>query len=357
MFERVFQMTNYKYDFLVFIGRFQPLHIGHVEVIRHALTLAQTVIVLVGSSNQPRTVKNPWTYEERVSMIKSSLSELPECEQVSVLYRPLHDQKYNDQKWATSVQQSVDNSIDSSHWLGASRDKKIGIIGHSKDESSYYLKLFPQWELVEHQMNEQVNATDLRSIMFEGKSLKYLTGVLPDPVFMTVAEFTTTTEYNTLVNEYQVIKKYKKAWEAAPYPPTFVTVDACVIQSGHILLVQRDAAPGEGLVALPGGFLEQDEYIADAAIRELKEETKIKVAPAMLRGCVKLSKVFDRPDRSSRGRTITHAFLIHLPDGTLPAVKGSDDARKAMWVKLSDVREDECFEDHYHIIQDLIGKL
>jgi bifunctional NMN adenylyltransferase/nudix hydrolase len=48
-------MRNYKYDYLVFIGRFEPPHIGHIEVIKHALSLAQFVVVLVGSANQPST--------------------------------------------------------------------------------------------------------------------------------------------------------------------------------------------------------------------------------------------------------------------------------------------------------------
>lgn len=340
-------MSQYKYDFLVFIGRFQPVHIGHIDVIRHALQLSKYVVVLVGSSNQPRTPKNPWSCYEREAMLIEALGE--DAERVVVKF--LHDQKYNDQKWAAGVQELVDEAtFNTNH-------PRIGIIGHTKDESSYYLKLFPQWDLIEHKMNEEVNATDLRSLMFEGKNVKYLKGVLPQNVFEEVERFTSTAAFDLLQTEYNIIKKYKKAWEAAPYPPIFVTVDAVVVQSGHILLVQRDAAPGEGLWAMPGGFLEQNEYIEDGVLRELKEETKIKVAPAMLRGCIKQSKVFDRPDRSARGRTITHAFLIELPAGPLPTVKGSDDARKAAWVKFADIKEDVMFEDHWHIINDMLGKL
>lgn len=348
-------MSERKFDILVFIGRFQPLHIGHVDVIKTALNLADKVILLIGSSNQPRTPKNPWTFSERKAMIYEVFAG--HDRKYDLYIEPLHDQKYNDQKWAAGVQEAVTNALYQADIGNEMNTLKIGIIGHSKDESSYYLKMFPQWELIEHDMNEQINATDLRSLMFEGKNLKFLQGVLPETVFTGVEMFTHTDEFKLLQNEYNIIKKYKKAWEAAPYAPMFVTVDAVVVQSGHILLVQRDAAPGEGLWAMPGGFLEQNEYIHDGVLRELKEETKIKVAPAMLRGCIKQSKVFDRPDRSARGRTITHAFLIELPAGPLPAVKGSDDARKAAWVKFSDVKEDQMFEDHYHIIQDMLGKL
>ena len=162
-----------------------------------------------------------------------------------------------------------------------------------------------------------------------------------------------------LVREYDFIKQYKSAWEAAPYAPTFVTVDAVVVQSGHVLLVRRRAEPGRGLYAIPGGFLDPGERIDDAVFRELREETKIKVPEPVLRGSVRAKEVFDAPNRSLRGRTITHAYLIELQPGALPKVKGSDDAEKAKWVPISvfERMENQMFEDHYHIINTLIGKL
>ena len=60
-----------------------------------------------------------------------------------------------------------------------------------------------------------------------------------------------------LVEEQAYIKRYKDIWADAPYAPTFVTTDAVVIQSGHVLLVKRRTAPGKGLWALPGGFLKE----------------------------------------------------------------------------------------------------
>ena len=75
----------------------------------------------------------------------------------------------------------------------------------------------------------------------------------------------------------------------------------------------------------------------------------------MLRGSIVRSEVFDAVERSARGRTITHAFHIELPDGDLPKVKGQDDAEKARWVPIAEVRSEECFEDHYEIIQHFLG--
>lgn len=342
---------SYKYDLIAFIGRFQPLHIGHVEVIQEALKQAERVVVLIGSSNQPRTSKNPWLYQERADMIETAVASIDPAYTQRLITAPLRDQSYNDQRWASEVQTIVDQVAD--RW----ECKKIALIGHSKDSSSYYLKMFPQWSQIEHSLNEDVNATDLRKLMFEDKSMRFLAGVVPQSVYTTLEQFKETPEFSVLQHEYEMIKKYKKAWESAPYAPTFVTTDAVVVQSGHVLLIQRKAAPGCGLWAMPGGFLNQDEWIEDGVLRELREETKIKVPAPVLKGSIKHRGVFDRPDRSLRGRTITHAFLIELPPGPLPAVKGSDDAMKARWVPISEIREDEMFEDHYHIVMDLLGRM
>jgi bifunctional NMN adenylyltransferase/nudix hydrolase len=162
-------------------------------------------------------------------------------------------------------------------------------------------------------------------------------------------------EWEILCSEYDMVKRYKEAWKAAPFPPTFMTVDAVVVQSGHILLVKRGDMPGKGLWALPGGFLNQEETMLDGAIRELKEETKIKVPVPVLKGSVKDSKTFDAPNRSSRGRTITQAFFIDLGMGELPKVKGSDDAEKAFWVPFNELVQEKFFEDHAHIISHFLG--
>jgi bifunctional NMN adenylyltransferase/nudix hydrolase len=357
-------VSDKQFSYLVFVGRFEPFHIGHKEVIDRALQLAEKVVILVGSSNQPRTIKNPFTFDERKQMIldtygfsdRDSISESANSREYQrLLIAPLRDQKYNDQAWSASVQHIVQNEV--LKGFGWS-DKPLrgGLIGHAKDSSSYYLKMFPQWELVEHPMNEEVHATDIRTLFFES-NIRYLNAVVPKEVYRFLEKFSNHNDFSLLKKEFEFIKQYKKSWEVAPYPVTFVTSDAVVIQSGHVLLVQRKAEPGKGLWALPGGFVGQNERIEDAMIRELREETKLKVPDPVLRGSIKGREVFDHPDRSLRGRTVTQAFYIELTAGKLPSVKGSDDAAKAKWVPLSFVREEEMFEDHYSILKHFIGTL
>jgi len=124
-------------------------------------------------------------------------------------------------------------------------------------------------------------------------------------------------------------------------------------------MVKRKANPGQGLYALPGGFINPKETVAKAAIRELKEETRIKLPDPVLEGHMKESHVFDAPSRSERGRTITHAFLIELPGGPLAKVKGGDDAASALWMPLEDFekKRDQMYEDHADIITYFLGRL
>lgn len=340
-------MNNY--DVIVYIGRFQPPHLAHIETIKQALKQSSNVVVLVGSATQPRTTKNPFTWDERAEMIKASV---PQEYVDSLVVAPIRDKKYNDPQWVKQVQEIVQ--------IFANADQTVGIIGHSKDETSYYLSMFPQWESIEVDNINDMHATDIRDSYFSTDEEDFDLHVapkLPQPIHDWMKAFMLRPEYEQLVKEHEFIATYKSAWKHAPYEPTFVTVDAVVIQSGHILLIRRRAEPGKGLFAIPGGFVNSTERLEDAAIRELKEETKLKVPEAVLRGSIRTSFVADDPTRSLRGRTISHVYGIMLNSGKLPKVKGSDDADKAVWVPLStfDRMENQMFEDHYHLVQTVVN--
>lgn len=332
-----------QYKLAVFIGRFQPYHNGHHSVITNALKIADKVLVLIGSSDGPRSHRNPFTFNERMQMISESI---PLEDVRRLCFRKLQDYLYNDEQWIEQVQKKVSE-------FGI--DDKITLVGHSKDNSSYYLKLFPQWDSVDCGNINNLSSTKIREDYFGRENVAYYNAMkVPKGTEDFLDEFFETEDYDKVSEEFEFVKSYKAQWANTPYPPTFVTVDACVVQSGHILLVRRKNYPGKGLWALPGGFLNQEEKIEDAVIRELREETKIKVPAPVLRGNIKANKVFDNPYRSSRGRTITHAFLIHLPaDITLPKVKGSDDAEKAKWFPIAYINREMMFEDHMDIIENL----
>lgn len=356
-----------KYDLAVFIGRFQPFHNGHLHVVMEAFKIAKKVIILVGSASSPRCYRNPFTYDERASMIDRAIAQATNGS-INFSVFPLEDAAYNDVKWVTSIQDRVDRVC--SKFIRKA-DPKICLVGHSKDNTSYYLKMFPQWDAVEISNYKEFSSTPMRNVYFsnighmwvkdcdghkEGDLLQ--DALVPTATKEFLEQFLDSENYKKIRSEYEFILDYKKAWVNAPYPPIFVTVDAIVVQSGHILLVKRGAAPGKGLWALPGGFINQDEYIDSAVFRELREETGLKIPEKVLRGCVIKREVFDDPNRSSRGRTITHAYLIHLsPNEELPKVKGGDDAEKAKWIPISELDPNYFYEDHFHIIMNMISNL
>ncbi len=348
-------MSNKAYDFLVFIGRFQPFHKGHLAVIEAGLAQAEQIIILCGSAHQPRSTRNPWTAAERESMIRGALSS---TNNDRTHIAPLMDIVYNDESWVRNVQTTI-NGIVTAHHGTPHKTPKVGLIGHGKDQSSYYLNLFPQWGAVNVDNYQGINATPIRESILEQTEFigsKSAKSVLPENVHQHMEGFCQTDIYQQIKGEQAFVTRYKSAWDSAPYAPTFVTVDAVVVQSGHVLMVERKARPGKGLLALPGGFIDHSEKLVDGCLRELREETRLKVPAPVLKGSIKSQQVFDDPYRSARGRTITHAFYIELaPNKALPKVKGGDDAKHALWVPLADLDPTQIFEDHYFIIQEMTG--
>jgi bifunctional NMN adenylyltransferase/nudix hydrolase len=355
-------MAQRDYDLAVFIGRFQIFHNGHLAVINEAFKRADHVLVIVGSAHEPRSYRNPFTSEERENVIMEACSG--NLERISVEH--ILDTIYNDGKWVSGIQDIVN---DHAYWLAsympaeyAEKDIKIALIGHEKDNSSFYLKLFPQWDNISVPNVENLSSTELRKVYFSDDHVPDLLfgegRLLPESTIKFLSEFKMSDDYVYIRDEYEFIKKYKDSWASAPYEPTFVTTDACVVQSGHVLLIERKARPGKGLWALPGGFLEASERIEDGMIRELREETRIKVPAPVLRGNIKARHVFDDPHRSARGRTITHGFLINLPpDVNLPQVKGGDDAAVAKWWPIGEITRDMMFEDHFDIVTYFVSLL
>ena len=335
-----------KYDLILYVGRFQPFHNAHVEIVRRASKLTDNVVIIVGSAKQPRTYKNPFTSEERKQLILAATVNA----NVNVYVEENIDTIYNNQAWAMRVQNIVAKYRDYGN--------RIAIMGHKKDDSSEYLNFFPQWGFEDVELIEPLNATDVRDLYFKrDANMKFIQGVVPASTFEFLNQFRDTEAYEQIIREREHIAQYKKQYASLPYAPVFVTTDVVVLQSAHVLMIKRKQMPGKGLWALPGGFLnaETDRSVRDAAIRELKEETGIKVPVPVLIGNIKESRVFDAIGRSARGRTITHCFVIQLPDGELPKVRGMDDAEKAKWIPVAEVRSEECFEDHYEIIQHFLG--
>ena len=133
------------------------------------------------------------------------------------------------------------------------------------------------------------------------------------------------------------------------YPRPAVTADCIVITKEaepKLLLIERGDEPFKGCWAFPGGFMDMDETTEQCAIRELEEETGLKVSKVYQIGA------YSKVDRDPRGRTVTVAYLAIVDEPM--AVKGQDDAAKAEWFCLSALPQ--LAFDHDEIMRDAIQK-
>lgn len=343
----------------VFIGRFQPPHKAHIETITRALEFSDKVLILIGSAFKPSDTRNPFSESDRFHMIMDCFDA---DIQKRLVFDYISDHPYNDLAWVKNVQTAINKAYYNN--FGWQDKQDITLIGHHKDDSSYYLDLFPSYKQAEIENIYGLDSTTIRELYFAGKDAwnngnrKRIAQFVPMRVMLRLEGFMDGKQYATLVNEFEFLRTYKLQWSQSPYPPTFVTADSLVTCLGHVLLVQRKAAPGEGLWALPGGFLNQFETVRQCALRELEEETRIKVPPRILDASIVKDKLYDHPSRSLRGRTVTTVFHIDLRgERSLPKVKGSDDAAQAKWISFADFirMQNQMFEDHYHIVTDLLG--
>lgn len=318
-----------------YIGRCSPLHNGHCSVMLHAMKDCDLFIVLLGSSERSRSLRNPFTFNERKDMITQWLSSANIDNMPKVVISSLRDYPHNDTLWFYQVQSVIEDTVKS---VFGSEEVNITIVGSDRDDTTWYLHAFPQWDkelvsTVRIPGIDDLSATLVREALFSD-DLKSISLGVPASTMRFLSEFKKTPEYVVLQHWFFQNEAYKKAWEVAPYPPIFVTVDSVVVQSGHVLVVERGANPGEGLWALPGGFVKQRQRLRDAAVAEIIEETGLtlgtgKAARAnteqTLKNKICVSEVFDDPNRSERGRTITHVFGIKLDDSKdLPFVKGQN---------------------------------
>ena len=279
---------------------------------------------------------------------------LPAAEQDRVQVLPVRDY-YNEARWVEAVRAAVAAVTPP----GA----RIALVGHIKDATSSYLGAFPGWELVNMERQGSIDATTLRNAYFGATpdtamdALAPLAGQIPHSTQAVLARFAQQPDYLQLQEEWHMLRDFRASWASAPYPPVFTTVDALLRCQGQVLLIRRAHAPGKGQWAVPGGFLEQRETLWQSCLRELAEETHCDLPEAVLRAALREVAVFDHPDRSQRGRTITHAHYFDLGDAPLPQVQGDDDALLAQWVPVADLpsMENRFFEDHFHMLDHFLG--
>jgi 8-oxo-dGTP diphosphatase len=135
-----------------------------------------------------------------------------------------------------------------------------------------------------------------------------------------------------------------------------VTVDLAIFtvrdERLQVLLISRGNEPFRGMLALPGGYVRNEESLGEAALRELSEETGVDGRKLHLEQL----RAYGTPDRDPRGRVITVAYLALGAD--LPIPQAGTDAQAADWIPVDTIlgpRTQLAF-DHADIVREALER-
>jgi 8-oxo-dGTP diphosphatase len=123
-----------------------------------------------------------------------------------------------------------------------------------------------------------------------------------------------------------------------------LSTDGIIIHKSKLVLIKRGRSPYKDRFALPGGFVEYNEKVEEAVIREMKEETGLVTQIESLFG------VYSDPKRDPRGHTVTLVYKLKVKGGKL---KSGDDAKDVKLFSLGKI-PDLAF-DHNLIVADFIS--
>ncbi|MFC5847709.1 ADP-ribose pyrophosphatase [Deinococcus petrolearius] len=281
----------------VYIGRFQPPHRAHVDTMLSALERHARLLVLPGSADLARSVKNPWSAPERVRMIRAALAGAG-ADLRRVRFAPLPDE-FDAALWAAGVRVAVGTP-------------DAVLVGCEKDATSSYLRWFPEWEADSAPVTPGLNATDLRRAYFTGEPVPDL----PDAVWAALGAFRQTRTFRRLRAEYTAVQAERSRLAGATLP--LREVRHCHVAGGHVWLRRRTGPIGRGLWELPGRWLDLGESPPPGA------------------------RVFGHPSRSLVLPGVAHVLL-------------SDGGGEAVPLAWALARPRQFFEDHHVILRRLLG--
>ncbi len=343
-----------QYNQIAIVGRFTIVHLGHERLIREAakrLNPGGTLTVLIGSAGHYPSPKHPLPFFDRSEMIH--LVDVPELKEknITLEVKPIYDFLYTPQAWTMQVQRYM--------------SKDCALLGHKKPDGSsdWVDEDFPDTDYIEVPDTTKINATQIRKRIYD-------VGLCPplhvsDAVYKYVTSLIERGAFKLASSEWQANRVADQKFKAHPYPDNInsLCADTVVECKGYILLGKRKGDVGFDTWALPGGHKDKGETLQNTALRELDEETNIKVPPTVLRKSIVASSVFDSPGRSETvDEKITQAFHIILDNETkLPKVRAADDLQEVKWFRLCDIKRMSqtgmIFADHAEIIHHFTGAL
>lgn len=95
----------------LYVGRFQPVHEGHCHIIKKALSMCDKLIVVIGSAQESRTERNPFTYEERERFIRNIFYEEIRNKRMIILGIPDREKPSNDSSWGVYLFNYIEDTL------------------------------------------------------------------------------------------------------------------------------------------------------------------------------------------------------------------------------------------------------
>jgi bifunctional NMN adenylyltransferase/nudix hydrolase len=179
----------------VYIGRFQPYHKAHEFILKKALSNSMGVILVLGSDNSSRSIQNPWYAEEREVMIRHSLST---HENMKLEFIRQKDVPNNNLLWAKQINEKLEDRC----WHTTS-PVEVSLIGCRKDDSSFYLNLFPTLQFKSIELRPNINATDIRNSYFREDPEEFWSKNLPTGSLKFLKGFRESKDFKELVSLYR----------------------------------------------------------------------------------------------------------------------------------------------------------
>lgn len=297
-----------------YIGRFQPLHVGHMSVISQMLEEVDHAVIGIGSAQEHHTVENPFTADERVAMLREALGD--SIERCTIIRIKDID---NYPRWVGHVE-SLCPKFDIV-WSGNRIVKQLF-------EDAGYKVLIPEYESI-------ISASEIRTMMCNGGGWQRY---VPEGVAHIIKD---------LKGVDRVRQLYSRRY-TNPAPTADIIIEVYDNASGTeklegIVLIERKEKPFGW--AIPGGHQEYGDSLEKTAVKEAEEETGLKVE------LVEQLGTYSDPARDPRGHRNSTVFIARA----YGKPKAGSDAKNAEVFALDSLPEELAF-DHGRIIADYIKR-
>lgn len=292
----------------LFIGRFQPFHLGHIDALNQARKYGITEFIIgIGSSNKEHTAENPFTYEERKTMVTKILNAIG----VKFTIYPLPDME-SDEDWKNYIIKNMPN---------------FDVVISGNPRTSSIFKKTP-YKICPIKIIKDIKSTSIRHMIHIG-NMEGLKELVPGQVII-------------YLKSMKADKRLTKYYQDEHIWPSIAVDGILVTKEKKIIIIQRKNPPLG--YALPGWFVEYGETTEQALIREMKEEVGVHIKIRKLAG------VMSNPKRDPRCHIIS---IVYIADVVSWRLKAWDDAKSIKTMTLEKAQDLKMVAGHDTFLQNI----